>query len=277
MTWQTPLPYMGGKQRAVRKLAQYIPDGLSVIGSPFFGGGSFEFYLAASRGVDIIAADAFAPLVNFWQWELRDPRALSDELARLVPVDKETYFEFHRELESDCPPTLENAAKIYILYVAGFNKTLRRGHSPRDLRENNRRNWAGQRRALRNLHVSANVTIKCQDVYDFLAEHPDLYCYFDPPYTGVNSDAGYYGFNESMHEAFDHEKFANTLRDREADFLLSYLDCQEIRDLYSWAHIHELTWNHSSKQNARKQYGKAREWGRELAIVPCHHNRNVLK
>ena len=261
---------MGGKQRAVRKLARYIPDGLSVIGSPFFGGGSFEFYLAASRGINIIAADAFAPLANFWHWELSDPHALSEELARLTPVPEDVFYRYRAELKEQCDPTITNAAKMYIVYICGYSHTIRGGHSPCTLRERNSTQWRGQRAALRNLRLSADISVKCQDVFEFLQDHPDLYCYFDPPYylDSLNSTGGYYGFDASMHEAFDHEKFAQTLRERNAPFLLSCLDCPEIRDLYSWAQIHEITWLHCSKTNGRKQYGKERERGNELAITP---------
>lgn len=269
MTWKTPLPYMGGKQRAVRKLAQFIPDGITQLGSPFFGGGSFEFYLAASRGINIVAADGFAPLVNFWQWELNFPTKLSDTLGSLVPVAHDAFFRIREELKDDCPPTIENAAKMYILYICGYSHTIRGGHSPRQLQKNNRRNWRGPRRSLRNLRLSSDITIKCQDVFDFLTAHPDLYCYFDPPYLDINSTGGYYGFDESMHESFDHERFATELRETERNFLLSYLDCPEVRELYDWAQIHEVTWKHTSKNNARKRHNSvSREQGKELAITP---------
>ena len=268
MTWKTPLPYMGGKQRAVRKLAQFIPDGITQIGSPFFGGGSFEAYLAASRGINIIAADAFAPLVNFWQWLFKDPQTLSTELTKLIPVETDAFFKIREELKEECLPTITNAAKIYILYNAGFSNAIRGGHSPKQLNNNNKRNWRGQRAALRNFRTKADITIKCQDVFDFLEEHPNLYCYFDPPYLDINSTGGYYGFDKSMHEDFDHERFANTLRNTNRQFLLSYLDCPEIREMYQWANIHETTWRHSSKTNARKNKGRARESGKELAITP---------
>ena len=263
---------MGGKQRAVRKLAQFIPETCNRIGSPFFGGGSFEFYLAASRGIDVVAADGFAPLVNFWQHELRDPAALSEELARLTPVPTDAFFTIREELKQACEPTITNAAKMYILYNCGFSHTIRGGHSPRELKANNQRNWRGQRKALRELYITANVTIKCQDVFDFLAEHPDLFLYLDPPYLDINSTGGYYGFDESMHEAFDHQRFAKELRETDRQFLLSYLDCPEVREMYQdWTVIRELTWQHSSKANARKKLGKARETGKELAIVSKKH------
>lgn len=47
----SPLRYPGGKSRAARQIALYLPKDLKRLVSPFFGGGSFEFYCALELGV----------------------------------------------------------------------------------------------------------------------------------------------------------------------------------------------------------------------------------
>ena len=64
----------------------------------------------------------------------------------------------------------------------------------------------------------------------------DTLFYLDPPYVGTKS---YYktprGFNTQ-----DHENLAGILKDISGKFILSYNDCEVIRDLYKGFNIKEL-------------------------------------
>ena len=68
---KSPLRYPGGKTRAVKKLDEIVNSEFDIkqfdtVISPFFGGGSFEFYLQNKYGFTICANDNFIPLYNFW-------------------------------------------------------------------------------------------------------------------------------------------------------------------------------------------------------------------
>ena len=67
----SPLRYPGGKTRACKKLDSILQEYFNIknfdnIVSPFFGGGSFEFYMQNNYNLNIIANDKFTPLYNFW-------------------------------------------------------------------------------------------------------------------------------------------------------------------------------------------------------------------
>lgn len=67
----SPLRYPGGKTRACKKLDEILNANFNMklcntVVSPFFGGGSFEFYLQNKYKLNIICNDKFTPLYNFW-------------------------------------------------------------------------------------------------------------------------------------------------------------------------------------------------------------------
>ena len=67
----SPLRYPGGKTRACNVLDTILNDNFDMsdfnkLISPFFGGGSFEFYLQNKYNLDLIVNDKFQPLYNFW-------------------------------------------------------------------------------------------------------------------------------------------------------------------------------------------------------------------
>jgi DNA adenine methylase len=67
----SPLRYPGGKTRACKILEKIVIDNFAVndiqtLFSPFFGGGSFEFYMQNKYRVKIVASDLYYPLYNFW-------------------------------------------------------------------------------------------------------------------------------------------------------------------------------------------------------------------
>lgn len=61
----------------------------------------------------------------------------------------------------------------------------------------------------------------------------DVFVFLDPPYYTA---AKLYGYGGNLHQ-FDHERLARCLRKSSHRFLITYDDCDEIRDLYDWAKI----------------------------------------
>lgn len=83
----SPLRYPGGKTRARGKLYEIFQDefgyeNIKTMMSPFFGGGSFEFYLQKNTGCSIIANDIFEPLYNFWSEAKNNKLVLCTELRK---------------------------------------------------------------------------------------------------------------------------------------------------------------------------------------------------
>jgi DNA adenine methylase len=82
--------------------------------------------------------------------------------------------------------------------------------------------------------------------------------YLDPPYYVKGGQL--YAHNMSHDE---HVELARMLRETDADWRLSYDDCTEIRDLYSWADFKELEIRYTNAVTDKK-----RPKNRELLILP---------
>lgn len=68
--------------------------------------------------------------------------------------------------------------------------------------------------------------------------HP--FVYLDPPYFIKGNDLYEHGFDIA-----DHQRLCDQLKLANYDWLLSYDDCPEIREMYSWAQIDEINVNYT--------------------------------
>jgi len=70
--------------------------------------------------------------------------------------------------------------------------------------------------------------------------------YIDPPYYQTEK---YYG---DLFNIEDHERLNNILINLKGKFILSYNDCDYIRELYKGFYIEEISRNHNLKSNGEK-------------------------
>ena len=116
---RSPLRYPGGKSRAVKIIARYIPKGTKQLCSPFFGGGSFEIF-CAQNGVRVYGYDNFQPLVDFWQLLLNNPEKLADGVEKYHPIKKEKFYEL-QNVQLESKNKLECAILFFVLNRASFS------------------------------------------------------------------------------------------------------------------------------------------------------------
>lgn len=96
----------------------------------------------------------------------------------------------------------------------------------------------------------ANVVVENQD-FETLIKHydrPDAFFYLDPPYFSTE-DMYEVGFGWD-----DHVRLRDTLKNIKGKFLLSYNDCDEIRELYNGFSMFDFSRTHSMAQ--RYEAGK---------------------
>ena len=99
----SPLRYPGGKTRACKIIEDVILQHFDItcfdtIMSPFFGGGSFEFYLQNKYGVKLIVNDKFTPLYNFWKQVKLNKHTLCEELRKIKSVSKEQFMAYRNTI-----------------------------------------------------------------------------------------------------------------------------------------------------------------------------------
>ena len=85
---------------------------------------------------------------------------------------------------------------------------------------------------------------------DAMEYHPKAFLYLDPPYMLKGSQNSLYGVDGNLHNSFDHERLHSLLTKRNG-WVMSYNDCDKIREMYKDYEIIEASW--SSGMNKSKQ------------------------
>ena len=235
----SPIFYPGGKTLAMPTIKSLIPQVKTMV-SPFFGGGSIELTMSY-RGVKVIGYDNFKPLVNFWKHALTDAEKLADACAPLRPVSKEKFKTYKLGILSD--DGLDPFTKAVLFFVINrcsfggttFSGGMCIGHP----RFND-----SAIEFLRDLQAP-NVSVEQSCFKESIPRHPDEFMYLDPPYM---IDKGIYGVNGDEHDGFDHEALAGLLVNRD-QWLLSYNDCEKVRDLYKGFKILEPSWTYRMNES----------------------------
>lgn len=241
------LRYVGGKSRAVKHILPYL-DGVKVLYSPFFGGGSIE--LAFSEKGSVIACDLYKPVALFWQEALRNPKVLANMVEEYYPLPKEQFYLLQKKLPVLKEP-LEIASVFYVINRASFSgSTNSGGMSPNHPRFN-------QNSIKRLREFSApNVEINHECAFDFLerlknVEPNGKAIYLDPPYLIKNN---LYGNKGDMHKNFNHERLAKVVNELNSlgwMIIISYNSNEKIKKWYSEFKIIPIEWKYG--MNADKK------------------------
>jgi DNA adenine methylase len=247
---KSPLRYPGGKTRAIKILDKYIETyfkGRKRVLSPFFGGGSFEIYLQG-KGYEVLGNDLFKPLYEFWSSAQENPRKLAETVKSMMPITKEKFGSLRNA-------AIITAAAYYCINRCSFSgSTFCGGYSSQAAvgRLND-----SSLETLKRVDLS-RIVFSNKDCIAFLKENEEnanTFIYADPPYY---IESYIYGKDGDLHEAFDHKAFALYLKTR-ADWILSYNDCEYIRELYKDCTIIKEVWSYG--MNASKKSS-------EIIILP---------
>lgn len=122
----SPLRYPGGKTRACEKLNDILTDNFNidnydVLLSPFFGGGSFEFYLQNNYGLNLIVNDKFIPLYNFWNQTQKNNKNLCNKLREKKTVSKEEFKNYRETILKLNDDSLQQAFQYFIINRCSFS------------------------------------------------------------------------------------------------------------------------------------------------------------
>ena len=236
------LRYPGGKTRAIRTIRAFIPKDVKTLVSPFLGGASVEISCAAD-GIEVFGADAFEPVVNFWQHAQDCPVLLSERVKEYYPLTRRKFYNLQKGF-MNLQDALERATVFFVLNRSSFSgTTLSGGMSPNHPRFNE--SAINRLRDFRanNLHVS------CADYKDTIRNHPNDFLYLDPPYANGER---LYGNRGDMHEGFNHKDLADELKGRDG-WVLSYNDHPQIRKLYDGFDIVTPEWIYGMSKNKRSR------------------------
>ena len=246
MKQKSPFRYPGGKSRAVKILEKYFSD-VDSFCSPFLGGGSFEIYMS-EKGKRVYGYDKFDLLVNCWNQLINNREAFYNELMKYYDLFwnqcksheelREIYYNLRDKeiyLEND---KIKQAVMFFVINRCSFSGLGMLGGFISL--------WTveftkGIVERIKNFNVP-NLSVECMDYEDSILMHSGERLYLDPPYM---VEAQLYGSKSNdLHMGFDHKHLADILHQRD-NWVLSYNNCDEVRQLYDGYTIIEPKWTYS--------------------------------
>lgn len=250
----SPLRYPGGKTRACQILDDIMRQNFNMseireVISPFFGGGSLEFYLNKKYKVKIRGNDKFKPLIEFWnccKTSLLRKEMCEKLFLYLDNVDKEKFLEF-RSRVLDEENILLKACMYFIINRCSFSgATMSGGFS---LEASKKRFTGSSIKRIEELELE-DFTFTNLDFEEFINKYyigDDILLFLDPPYY-LEKKSKLYGKNGDLHDNFDHERLYKCLI-KKKNWILTYNSCDYIKDLYKDFKIIETSWSYSMNQS----------------------------
>lgn len=264
----SPFRYAGGKFYARKLITKHIPNHTTYI-EPFAGGASVFF--AKAKAQYNILNDIDEDLINC----LTIIRDNPDQLIKALEGEK-AEKERHNYYKNIFQPhtKLEKALRWFYLNRTSYSGIMNMqncywGYG--DKYSMRPENWP--RNILRTSKKLQNVVLVSKDFETIINDASDgSFLFVDPPYFNADQDK----FYTHSFKLDDHLRLAKCLqRNKERlRFLITYDNCQEVRDLYSWAFgIYDKEWNYTisrtddQKKNGNKAHKGVRSKGKEVFIV----------
>jgi len=295
---KTLLRYPGGKSKAINLITPYVKDYDKIV-SPFIGGGSLEVHWAANLKKEVIGYDIFDILVNFWNVLLENPVELAEMMNTIKPTNeeytriKEILIKLDKTQEMlkdwqtdyykrDSILTLDNitlAAYYYFIHNCSYGPGYLGWASSVYL---NDEKWKSMSDKIKKFKCSGMSVYN--ETFDIsIPKHNNDFLYLDPPYflerdSDNKMHKGMYPMKniDVHHSGFDHELLRDLLLKHKGDFVMSYNNCETIREYYKDFEFFYPKWAYSMS-NGEKRIGKNRVELNDSKIVKESHEILIVK
>ncbi|MBE9004117.1 DNA adenine methylase [Fortiea sp. LEGE XX443] len=271
---KSPLRYPGGKSKALKQIAEYLPDNFSEFREPFVGGGSVFIYLKQKYpNLKIWINDLNRELFLFWKIAQSDIFQLIKEIYQTKDkyTDGKLLFTELSSVDVNSLSDLERAVRFFVLNRITFSGTIESGGFSQEAFYKRFTYSSIERLETLGGILTSDIKITNLDYSHLLNnEEENVFLFLDPPYFSATKSK-LYGKRGNLHTAFDHQRFAEILSKCSHDWLITYDDCLQIRENFKWANIFE--WELQYGMNNYKQNGAAK--GKELFITNYEVLRNL--
>jgi DNA adenine methylase len=261
---KSPLRYPGGKSRAIKQIQQQLPKKFSEYREPFVGGGSVFIYLKQTYpNIDIWINDLNQELYLFWKYAQSDLQALVKTLRDIKTnrINGRELFTELTKIEVTELSDFERAVRFFVLNRITFSGTVESGgFSEAAFQKRFTESSIDRLEILGKILPGIHITnLDYREVVK--AEGNDTFIFLDPPYLTATKSR-LYGKDGHLHTSFNHRDFAQTMKENEHQWLITYDDAEEIRNYFQDSKI--IPWQLQYGMNNYKQ-GKA-EKGQEIFI-----------
>jgi len=222
-TLKAPFGWIGGKSKLAKDIIDLIPEDHAKY-IEVFGGGLSVFYSKEKSKIEIVN-DINGELINLHRAIRNNPETLSMYLNDLL-ISREIFEDIkHKRMK---PRNNIEAAAFYMYQLTqsfgskgeNFAMSAKSGRKPKNIYKSYFK-WSQRLKGVTIENKSFNELIPLYD-------KEDSFFYVDPPYVATESyykNTGGFGIRE-------HKELAALLKDVKGRFLLSYNDCDLVRELY---------------------------------------------
>ena len=256
---RSPLRYPGGKSRSVEKIAALVPP-FKEFREPFIGGGSVFVHLKQKFPQKRFwINDVYSELAAFWRVLQNDSEDLIEQIWSWKShfTDGKKLFYYLRENIKHFDEK-KTAAAFFVFNRVTFSGTTEAGGFSMQAFEK-RFTDSSIERLLKLPELLNGVKITNSDYENSLcAAGENVFLFLDPPYFSATNSA-LYGKNGNLHKSFDHERFAEKLRQCPHRWLLTYDDSPLIRELYAFANITDWSLTYGMRNITADSQQKASE------------------
>ena len=267
---KTPLRYPGGKSRAIKKMAQFLPDmsKYKEYREPFLGGGSVALHMTQTYPhLEVWVNDLYEPLVNFWQ-QLQDEaneittRLKTFKTAYPTPDRARELFIESKELVNDEKQSdISRAVSFYIVNKCSFSGLTESSSFSKQASDSNF-SLRGIEKLPEYSEIIQNWVITNLTYERMSCDEKDVFTYLDPPYEIKSS---LYGKKGGMHKGFDHDAFAEECDRHTNHMMISYNSSQLIRDRFNeWT---PSEFDHTYTMRSVGDYMKEQQERKELVLT----------
>lgn len=255
---KSPLRYPGGKSRAIKYIAELVPE-FDEFREPFVGGGSVFLYLKQKFPPKRFwINDIYANLYYFWH----ECQNNTDELIKQINEWKSIYTdgkELHRYLNDniDSFDMLKKASAFFVFNRITFSGTTESGGFSNEA-FHKRFTLSSIERIKKTAKILENIQITNMDYQEVIEKQGNnVFIFLDPPYYSATKSA-LYGKNGNLHKEFNHERFAELLKKTRHKWLVTYDDSEYIKNLFDFANIisWDLTYGMRNVNKNSNQIGK---------------------
>jgi DNA adenine methylase len=269
-----PFRWAGGKYYAISKLKQFWENfDHDEYREPFLGGGAV--FWAKPKVKFNWLNDIDDGLIRTLKF-IEKPKNRG-KLLELFENEKEATKDKHTKIKNFKPKSeLNFVYQYYYLNRTSFSGKMKNpswGYRPKRSLPPYR--W--KERIVPCGEKLFNTKITNLDFADVILEKSKgkkVLMFLDPPYYHAKQESHYtFSFKKE-----DHERLEKACRKTPHSFFLTYDDCPEIRELYSWANIFSLQFYY--RLDNSKNNGDKRKVGSELVITnykPTNLDKELLK
>jgi len=262
---KSPLRYPGGKAKAIPQLIPFIPKHFHEFREPFIGGGSVflnlkQKYPHRNYWINDLNYDLYC----FWKVSKENLSELTEQIEFIKKTAEDGRLLFDMtvaQLNNDLSE-LQRAVRFFVLNRITFSGTVDSGgYSQKAFESRFTESSIFRLKKLANL--LDDVVVTNVDYSESLYVNGEgVFIFLDPPYSTATKSR-LYGKNGDLHLGFDHKKFAEDMKACPHQWMITYDDCEEIKNNFSFAHMYE--WEFQYGMNNYKKDFAAK--GKELIIT----------